>query len=206
MHVATTVTLGCTDCHGGNATVSPPPNASVGSDAFTDAQQRAHPQPRLDIWTSSANPVRPASQTLQESREFIKFVNPGDLRVVGMTCGLSGCHAEQTDNVWTSMMTHGGMLWGAALYNNGAVPFKSIRYGEFYTPDGQPASVFADPAAVASPDRPGGDPSVAPAAAEMGNLAAGQHSADLRARRASAGRNRDSGPVRGTGPAREAVQ
>ena len=123
-----------------------------------------------------------------------------------MTCGLSGCHAEQTDNVWTSMMTHGGMLWGAALYNNGAVPFKSIRYGEFYTPDGQPASVFADP--PPSPRQIGREgilPSLQPLprweTSQPGNILR-----IFRARRASAGRNRDSGPVRGTGPVREAVQ
>ena len=145
MHVSTAVTLGCIDCHGGNAAVSPAPGAALGSEAFADAQRRAHVQPRLDIWTSSANPIAPAAQTLQESREFIRFVNPGDLRAVGMTCGLAGCHAEQTDNVWTSMMTHGGMLWGAALYNNGAYPMKNSEFGEFYMPDGQPAAVRPDP-------------------------------------------------------------
>src|SRR5438067_4347752 len=36
------------------------------------------------------------------------------------------------------MMTHGCMLWGAALYNNGAVPFKVPRYGEFYSMRGVP--------------------------------------------------------------------
>jgi hypothetical protein len=36
------------------------------------------------------------------------------------------------------MMTHGCMLWGAALYNNGAVPFKWPRYGESYSMNGAP--------------------------------------------------------------------
>ena len=26
------------------------------------------------------------------------------------------------------MMTHGAMLWGAALYNNGGVPFKNAAF------------------------------------------------------------------------------
>ena len=31
------------------------------------------------------------------------------------------------------MMTTGGMLWGAALYNNGAYPHKDTRFGESYS-------------------------------------------------------------------------
>ena len=47
-------------------------------------------------------------------------MNPGDLRVAEKTCGL--CHGEIVRNVDHSMMNHGAMLWGAALYNNGAFP------------------------------------------------------------------------------------
>ena len=36
------------------------------------------------------------------------------------------------------MMTHGAMLWGAALYNNGSVPFKRARFGESYSMNGAP--------------------------------------------------------------------
>jgi hypothetical protein len=36
------------------------------------------------------------------------------------------------------MMTHGCMLWGAALYNNGAVPLKRPRFGESYSMNGAP--------------------------------------------------------------------
>ena len=36
-----------------------------------------------------------------------------------------------------SMMTHGGMLWGAALYNNGAYPMKDSNFGESYGKDGK---------------------------------------------------------------------
>src|SRR5579863_7404241 len=34
------------------------------------------------------------------------------------------------------MMTHGAMLWQAALYNNGAFAYKDARFGESYSPDG----------------------------------------------------------------------
>jgi hypothetical protein len=39
------------------------------------------------------------------------------------------------------MMTHGCMLWGSALYNNGAVPNKWARYGESYSMCGVPQRV-----------------------------------------------------------------
>ena len=39
------------------------------------------------------------------------------------------------------MMTHGGMLWQAALYNNGGFPYKNARFGESYSPDGQPQRI-----------------------------------------------------------------
>ena len=38
----------------------------------------------------------------------------------------------------SSMMTHGAMLWEAALYNNGAFPLKNARFGENYAADGTP--------------------------------------------------------------------
>jgi hypothetical protein len=43
------------------------------------------------------------------------------------------------------MMTHGGMLWGAALYNNGSVPFKNARFGESYSADGLPQTIKTVP-------------------------------------------------------------
>jgi hypothetical protein len=123
MHPSGTVALGCADCHGGN------PAATT--------KELGHPQPRLkNVWKSAANPERLYTEWLRESQDYIQFINPGDLRVVDRTC--ARCHAAEVMNVRTSMMTHGAMLWGAALYNNGAVPFKNPRFGESYAPDGSP--------------------------------------------------------------------
>ena len=36
------------------------------------------------------------------------------------------------DHVGNSMMSHGAMLWQAALYNNGAINRKTAIYGESY--------------------------------------------------------------------------
>jgi hypothetical protein len=72
-------------------------------------------------------------------------VNPGDLRVAEKTCGSSGCHASEVGRVRTSMMSHGAMLWGAALYNNGAFPLKNPHFGESYGPDGTPQRLESVP-------------------------------------------------------------
>ncbi|MDB6015961.1 MAG: hypothetical protein JWR19_450, partial [Pedosphaera sp.] len=124
MHSSPNVVLGCTDCHGGN----PTPGLT---------QRKAHVEPRNPIfWQSSANPSDSSVLLNHESPEFIQFVNPGDLRVADKACGL--CHQESVDHVQHSMMNHGAMLWGAALYNNGSVPFKNYRYGQAYGADGTP--------------------------------------------------------------------
>ncbi len=97
---------------------------------------RIDPQIRSGIYTD----------WLKESPEYVRFVNPGDLRVAPETCGRAGCHASEMRNVSTSMMTTGGMLWGAALYNNGGYPHKDTRFGESYSRDGLPQSVRTIPA------------------------------------------------------------
>ena len=83
--------------------------------------------------------MRAYADWLKEDKEYIRFINPGDLRVVDETCG--NCHAREARAVQTSMMTHGGMLWQAALYNNGGYPYKNARFGESYSPDGLPQRI-----------------------------------------------------------------
>jgi hypothetical protein len=120
-----TVRLGCVDCHGG--------------DPRAVDRRHAHVWPRFpDAWDRSGNPVRSYTLLNHESPEFIRFVNPGDLRVAHLGCGTANCHSEQVLQVRKSMMTHGAMLWGSALYNNGSVPFKPARFGESYSMHGAP--------------------------------------------------------------------
>ena len=139
MHPTRTVRLGCTDCHGGDPTASVAPGAAKGSAEYEQVKNKAHVQPRDPEFAQGAGRVEEAyTKWLRESYEFIRFANPGDLRVAPETCGRVGCHAAEVRNVSTSMMTHGGMLNGAALYNNGAFPLKNARFGESYSADGQP--------------------------------------------------------------------
>ncbi len=146
MHTTGTVRLGCTDCHGGNAEAHISPGTPPASSDYQSAKTQAHPQPRiLSNQTNAANPVRAYTDWLREDTDYLRFVNPGDLRVAEQTCGRSGCHTAEVRKVQTSMMTHGAMLWGAALYNNGAVPFKTPHFGESYGPDGQPRRLLTFP-------------------------------------------------------------
>jgi hypothetical protein len=110
-----------------------------GQAEYDKAMAAAHPKPKFpQLWKGSANPIEAAADWLKEDEEYVRFVNPGDLRAAAKTCGRSGCHTREVRAVKSSMMTHGGMLWGAALYNNGSFPFKNAYFGESYAPDGQP--------------------------------------------------------------------
>jgi hypothetical protein len=146
MHPTKTVFLGCSDCHGGNSSVSVITGAVPNSAEYKAAKEKAHVQPRdASFKDRSALPERTYTKWLKESPEFIKFVNPGDLRVAPETCGAPGCHAKEVRASSTSMMTHTGLLWGAALYNNGGYPEKNTHFGESYDRDGKPQSIKTFP-------------------------------------------------------------
>ena len=124
MHQASHVVLGCTDCHGGNP-------------ARGLTKEKAHVPPRYkEFWKTSANPPNSNVWLNHESAEFIRFMNPGDLRVAKQACGL--CHDDIINRVDHSMMNHGAMLWGAALYNNSGYWLKNYRFGQAYGADGAP--------------------------------------------------------------------
>jgi hypothetical protein len=145
MHETGTVKLGCIDCHGGDAAVSAGSSLS-GSPEYEAAKGRAHVQPRHpEKWVGSANPVRSYTLLNHESPEFIRFFNPGDLRIVTETCGVAGCHVKEAINVQKSLMNTTAMLWGGAAYNNGIVSVKNYIFGESYSRDGEPQKINAVP-------------------------------------------------------------
>jgi len=128
------VGLSCTACHGGNP--------------VSRVKEEAHVKPMFPReWRrggkySGANPERSNTLLARESWDFVRFVNPGDLRVVAKTCAGSACHDVESKNVARSMMTHGAMLWGAALYNNGSFHLKDPRFGESYSESGAPQTLL----------------------------------------------------------------
>ena len=133
MHENPGVVIGCTDCHGGDASVFVPPGTTRPEVAYADATNKAHILPLWpDSWKTSANP--PLSYTLlnKESPEFIRFINPGDYRIADFACG--SCHQPIIEASRRSMMSTGVMLWGGAAYNNGILRFKRYNVGESYAP------------------------------------------------------------------------
>ena len=87
MHPA--ASLGCTDCHGGNGSASTRLEAHVPPGEGDPAFIRDLASDRLD----------------QISPDYLRFVNPGDLRVAAESCGASGCHPEHVATVPLSVMS-----------------------------------------------------------------------------------------------------
>ncbi len=168
MHASPSVVLGCTDCHGGNAQVRGPgggvPNTRhvIGSTdplkhefgehghlpnlpwspAYFDALEKAHVLPAYpDRWMypASRNPEGSYADLTAESPEFVRFINPGDLRIAEESCG--ACHMEIVKANQTSLMATSAMLFGGASYNNGILPNKRYFLGEYYTREGKWGSV-----------------------------------------------------------------
>ncbi|MDQ8036911.1 MAG: hypothetical protein REI12_05780, partial [Pedobacter sp.] len=127
MHANPAVVLGCTDCHGGNASITRPQGTDYklkGVEAYRDAMMAAHILPKNEKfwgWPSSASPKGSYTKLNQESPSFIRFINPGDLRVARESCG--ACHLEIIQASERSLMATSAMLWGGAAYNNGILPF-----------------------------------------------------------------------------------
>ncbi len=167
MHVSSAVVLGCTDCHGGDATVSGPAGVHpeharhvIGpinpleeieyndhkhheahheypSD-YLSALEQAHVLPRFPPrwhWPASRNPENSYAHLTAEAPEFVRFVNPGDLRVADEACG--ACHLPIVKATQTSIMATSAMLWGGASYNNGILKNKRYNLGEYYTREGE---------------------------------------------------------------------
>ena len=140
MHKASSVVLGCVDCHGGDASVRWGGTHTPKEAAYVAARDKAHVLPRYPEtwnWPSSANPVRSYTLLNKEAPEYIRFVNPSDYRVAREACG--SCHMPIINAAERSLMATNAMFWGIATYNNGILPFKNFILGEAYTRDGKPA-------------------------------------------------------------------
>jgi hypothetical protein len=161
MHRSEAVVLGCTDCHGGNASIALANHDLKPSDpAYIAVRDKAHVLPRFpQSWPSSANPKRGYTVMNRESPEFIRFMNPSDYRVARDSCG--ACHIETIEAAERSLMATGAMFWGGASYNNGVVPLKNYVIGEAYTRKGEAAKIV-------SPGEPNG--TVTPAQKARGAL------------------------------------
>jgi hypothetical protein len=140
MHLSPGVQIGCVDCHGGDPTVSAR-GATPESAGYENAKAQAHVQPRYPESWGEGSGVAPRTYTLlnRESPEYVRFRNPGDLRVAREACG--ACHLPIVEAAERSLMATTAMLWGGASYNNGILPNKRYILGEAYTREGLPAAV-----------------------------------------------------------------
>ncbi|MEE8311659.1 MAG: multiheme c-type cytochrome, partial [Candidatus Binatia bacterium] len=84
--------LGCTDCHGGNGSASTRADAHVSPGAGRTFIK--------NLASDQLDAVDP---------DYLRFVNPGDLRVAATSCGPIGCHPEHVANApLSTMATYGG--------------------------------------------------------------------------------------------------
>jgi hypothetical protein len=137
MHGSQAVNLGCTDCHGGDASVSLTDGSKRGDGSYQKIMDVAHVLPRYPSewhYPSSANPQRSYTLLNREAPEFIRFMNPSDFRVARESCG--ACHRAIVEASMRSMHATGVMFWGGASYNNGILDAKNYILGESYTREG----------------------------------------------------------------------
>ena len=123
--------LSCEDCHGGNG--------------LATTKEEAHPRPKYpERWVrdgvaTASNPERSYTLLNDERLEWIRFVNPGDLRAAPQACG--GCHGDIVLRTSKSLMTTAAHFWGVAAYANGVLPNKRSILGESYSPEGVPQKI-----------------------------------------------------------------
>ena len=141
MHANPGVVLGCTDCHGGDAAIRGPKGEDRESATYRHALEQAHVLPRNpSLWRSSANPENSYAHLNREHPAFVRFINPGDLRIAREACG--ACHLPIIEAQERSLMSTSAMLWGGAAYNNGILPYKRYLLGEAYSKDGTAAAIL----------------------------------------------------------------
>jgi hypothetical protein len=146
MHASPGVILGCTDCHGGDATVTKPFSAIKDDDNYLASLKMAHVLPSYpDDWNfpDSANPKASYALLNREAAEYVRFVNPSDLRIAEEACG--ACHLSTVQSAKRSIMATGAMLFGAASYANNILPYKNYILGEAYTREGEPMAIAGPP-------------------------------------------------------------
>src|SRR5882724_10014054 len=105
----------CTTCH--TNAKDPQPDGQVpscvacqgGNPTATD-KATAHIKPKYPkSWPTSANPEESFIQINKESREFIRFENPSDLRVANDACGK--CHDDLIKSVKKYAMTTSAQVY-----------------------------------------------------------------------------------------------
>lgn len=66
---------------------------------------------------------------------YVRFINPGDIRAVGATCGAAGCHPSEAANMPTSVMSTNAGHYYPSLYLAGQQDDLLARFGSFRATD-----------------------------------------------------------------------
>ena len=188
MHPEGNVVLGCTDCHGGDASVHVGKGLDPKSKAYAEDRDQAHVlplYPKTWGYPSSANPKQSYTLLNKESPEFVRFKNPSDYRAARDACG--ACHLDVVHAGERSIMATDAMLLGGASYNNGILPLQELRAGRGLH-QGRPAGEDPLPRRPRPADRHGdgqagraGQSSGALALPHLAGDAAGRHLPGVRA-------------------------
>lgn len=141
--------LACVDCHGGN-----PDDITV---AGAHVPPRGSPAFLKNLTSLELDAV---------DQDYLRFINPGDLRVVSKTCGR--CHAEEVARVRNSMMSHTSGEITVARYRAGAQDTELSLFGATDLVD--PNFDASIPTTVASLDLFNPDPLVGDARFDYGRV------------------------------------
>lgn len=102
----------CTDCHGGDETSTDKSSAHVAVPSNYNTVRGNSLFPAPDGYIKDM----PPDMLDQLSESYIRFINPGDIRVAEESCG-GDCHGEIVDFVKTSIMTtNAGHYWPTRYY------------------------------------------------------------------------------------------
>ena len=171
--------LSCVDCHGGNGAAT--------------TKEEAHVKPAFpEVFTSSANPPNTYTILNHEKHDFIRFMNPSDLRTAHEVCGR--CHDAIVRSVAKGPMVNSAQVYSTGLYNNSSIPWKDAKFVENYTPRGEAQIIRTLPPPTERRDAHERDPAGPVPAAALRERSAGEHLPDIRARRRPEVRARESQP------------
>jgi hypothetical protein len=115
----------CTECHGGDPTATTQTAAHV---AIPAVMQNPQYEGRSNVLYYYNYLTTHGLETFEGGLEFLRFINPSDLRVVDQTCGKSSaCHADKAASFKGSVILTSPGLLDASIYRAGVK--RSINTG-----------------------------------------------------------------------------
>src|SRR3546814_18023055 len=128
-HATPAVRLGCTDCHGGDASQIGDPKLGYDDPANKAVMARAHPQPTLPgAWhASSAKPQRRYTLLHKEPPEYIRHRNPTDYHRARQAC--AALHLEINEASPASLDFPSPPISGGGLSRHGIDPLTPSHIG-----------------------------------------------------------------------------